>query len=175
MPGKYQVILTANGKSYPQELSVKMDPRVKVSPSDLQQQFDVARELYAMRGTLVPVGNRFDDINEQLSKLKEKAAKGSSLVETLNAFEHSLKDFGPPRPRPGQPPTLFVLESTESLFNQVQRADAAPTVAVKAAVTELKKSLQPTLDRWRKLLQQDLPALNQRLQREGLGGIKVSE
>ena len=39
LPGRYTVKLTVNGKSYEQPLVVKMDPRVKTSPVDLQKMF----------------------------------------------------------------------------------------------------------------------------------------
>src|SRR5262249_31158142 len=38
MPGQYTVVLTANGKSYSQPLTVQMDPRVKTSNADLEKQ-----------------------------------------------------------------------------------------------------------------------------------------
>ena len=39
LAGRYTVKLTVNGKSYEQPLVVKMDPRVKTSPADLQKMF----------------------------------------------------------------------------------------------------------------------------------------
>src|SRR5690242_332578 len=41
LPGDYTVKLTANGRSYTQPLVVKMDPRVKTSPGDLRNQFEM--------------------------------------------------------------------------------------------------------------------------------------
>jgi photosystem II stability/assembly factor-like uncharacterized protein len=45
MPGEYQVRLTVDGKSLMQPLAVRMDPRVKTPPADLQQQFDLSMRL----------------------------------------------------------------------------------------------------------------------------------
>ena len=42
IPGQYTVRLTASGKSYTQPLTITMDPRVKTSAGDLQQQFALA-------------------------------------------------------------------------------------------------------------------------------------
>ena len=47
LPGIYTVRLTAGGKTLTQTLTVKMDPRVQASASDLQRQFDLSRELGA--------------------------------------------------------------------------------------------------------------------------------
>jgi photosystem II stability/assembly factor-like uncharacterized protein len=162
-PGNYTVVLTVDGKSFTQPLTVQMDPRVKTSVADLQEQFDLSWQLYQLRLTLAPIGKKFDDINEQLTKLKTRAAERPDVMEKLEAFVQILTQFGPPHPRPGAPPSLFVLESTERLFNEIQGVDAAPTAAVKAAVADLKTKVGPVMEAWRKLLDSDLPALNQQL------------
>ncbi|MGB9122533.1 MAG: glycoside hydrolase, partial [Candidatus Angelobacter sp.] len=46
LPGQYTVVLTANGKSYSQPLTIKMDPRVKTPLAGLQQQFKLSTDLY---------------------------------------------------------------------------------------------------------------------------------
>ena len=163
MPGNYKVVLTVDGKSFTQPLTVQMDPRVKTPAADLQAQFDLSWQLYQLRLTLAPIGKRFDNINEQLTKLKAQAAERPEVTEKLEAFAQSLTQFGPPNPRPGAPPSLFVLQSTESLFNEVQGVDAAPTAAVHAAVADLQTRVGPVMEAWRKLLESDLPALNQQL------------
>ena len=90
------------------------------------------------------------------------------MTEKLEAFVQTLAQFGPPHARPGAPPSLFVLESVERLFNEIQGADAAPTAAVKAAVADVREKVGPLMQAWRKLLDSDLPALNQQLKQAGL-------
>ena len=46
MPGSYTVKLTANGQSYTQPLTVRMDPRVRTSLAGLTQQFTLSKQLY---------------------------------------------------------------------------------------------------------------------------------
>src|SRR5262249_302586 len=79
----------------------------------------------------------------------------------------TLMKFGPPHPRPGAPPSFFVLDSTTHLFDDIQGADAAPTPATKAAAADLETKVGPIMDAWRKLLESDLPALNQQLKQAG--------
>src|ERR1019366_7511258 len=45
-PGRYTVKLTANGQSYTQPLTLKLDPRVKTPALTLQQQSTLSRRLY---------------------------------------------------------------------------------------------------------------------------------
>ena len=51
--------------------------------------------------------------------------------------------------------------------------DAAPTAATKAAVADLETKVGPVMDAWRKLLESDLPALNQQLKQAGFPEIKT--
>ena len=150
-----------------------MDPRVKASGADLQEQFDLSWKLYQLRLKLAPIGKKFDGIAEQLTKLRAKAAERSDVTQKLEAFARTLMKFGPPHPRPGAPPSLFVLESTTRLFNDIQGADAAPTAAVKAAIADLETKVVPMMELWHKLLESDLPALNQQLKQAGFPEIKT--
>lgn len=172
-PGDYTVTLTVNGRTFSQPLSVVMDPRIRTSTADLQQQFDLSWKLYQLRLKLAPIGKKFGDVAEQLTKLKAKAAERPDITQKLEAFAQALMKFGPPHPRPGAPPSLFVLESTTRLFNDIQGADAVPTAAVNAAATDLETKVGPMMDAWKKLLESDLPALNQQLKQAGFPEIKT--
>jgi photosystem II stability/assembly factor-like uncharacterized protein len=172
-PGEYTVALTVNGKTFSQPLSVTMDPRVKVSAADLQEQFDLSWKLYQLRLKLAPIGEKFDEIADQLTKLKARAAERPDVTQKLEAFGQTLMKFGPPHPRPGASPSFFVLDSTTHLFDDVQSADAAPTAALKAAATDLETKLGPIMDAWRNLLESDLPALNQQLKQAGFPEFKT--
>jgi len=150
-----------------------MDPRVKASGADLQEQFDLSWQLYQLRLKLAPIGKKFDDIAEQLTKFRAKAAERPDVTQKLEAFAQTLTKFGPPHPRPGAPPSLFVLESTTRMFNDIQGADAAPTAAIKDAIADLQIKVGPMMDGWHKLLESDLPALNQQLKQAGFPEIKT--
>jgi hypothetical protein len=173
VPGDYTVTLTVDDKTFTQPLTVEMDPRVKASTADLQEQFDLSWRLYQLRLKLAPMGEKFDGIAEQLTKLKARAAERPDLTQKLEAFVQTLIKFGPPHPRPGAPPSLFVLDSTTQLFNEIEVADAAPTAATKAAVAALETKVGPMMDAWQKLLESDLPALNQQLKQAGFQEIKT--
>ena len=172
-PGDYTLTLTVHGETFSKPLTVAMDPRVKASGGDLQEQFDLSWKLYQLRLKLAPIGKKFDDIAEQLTKLRAKAAERSDITKELEAFAQTFMKFGPPHPRPGAPPSLFILESTTRLFNEIEGADAAPTAAVKAAVADLDTKVGSMMDAWHKLLESDLPALNQQLKQAGFPEIKT--
>ncbi|MBO0696462.1 MAG: glycoside hydrolase, partial [Verrucomicrobia bacterium] len=92
-PGDYTVSLTVDGKTFSQPLTVAMDPRVKVSTADLQEQFDLSWKLYQLRLKLAPIGKKFEDIADQLTKLKAKAAERPDITQKLEAFAQTLVKF----------------------------------------------------------------------------------
>ena len=173
MPGDYTVTLTVNGKSLAQPLTVKMDPRVRTSAGDLQAQFDLSQQLYHLRQTLAPVRESFGEISDQFLKLKARAAEHAAVTGALESFAQKLKPFGPPNPRPNAPPSFFILDSAEDLFDQIQGTDAAPAPAISGAVVDLQKKSGPIAAAWQNLLDHDLPALNQALKAAGFPEIKA--
>ncbi len=172
VPGNYTAVLTVAGKSFSQPITVQIDPRVKASAADLQEQFDLSWQLYQLRLQLAPIGKKFSDIADQLTKLKARAAERPDVTEKLERFGQILAKFGPPHPRPGAPPSFFVLESATRLFDETQGADAAPTAAVKAAAADVQNKVAAAMQRWKKLLEVDLPSLNQQLKSAGFTELK---
>ena len=172
VPGDYTVTLTVNGKTFSQPLTVTMDSRVKASAAELQEQFDLSWKLYQLRLRLAPISKKFDNITNGLTKLRAKAAERPDITQKLDGFAQTLTKFGPPNPRPGASPSLFVLDATRRLFSEVGSSDAAPTAVVKATVTDLDTKIVETMDAWKQLLESDLPALNQQLKQAGFPEIK---
>jgi photosystem II stability/assembly factor-like uncharacterized protein len=173
LPGNYQVVLTANGKSYSQALTVKMDPRVRATAQALNEQFDLSRKLYELRPTLEPIGKAFEDLATVVTQAKGRAAN-TPAKELLDAFAKKLEEFAPPNARPGAPLSFHLLESVERLFGILDGVDAAPTTAVTTAVAEVLRIAPSVTEKWRALVSQDLPALNQELERAGLGKIELA-
>jgi photosystem II stability/assembly factor-like uncharacterized protein len=167
VPGEYTVVLTADGKSYSQPLTVKMDPRVKMSQAELEQQLTLSQQLCEVRAGLEPIGKIFDSLVEQLTKLREQSLP-KNVEEKLNALNTKFKELGPPNPRPGANPSLRALDSAKDLFEQIQGVDAAPTDRVKTAVNDVRAQAAELTKRWKEIVAQEVPALDQELQAAGL-------
>src|SRR6266851_3945765 len=73
MPGKYTVRLTANGKSSTQPLMIQMDPRLKVSASDLAEQFKLSKQVYDELLSLAAISESIRSIRGQLTELRARA------------------------------------------------------------------------------------------------------
>jgi photosystem II stability/assembly factor-like uncharacterized protein len=176
LPGKYTVVLTVNGKSYSQPLTLEIDPRVKTPAEGLQQQFKLSSDLYAALLTLSPAVEQAGDLRKQLKELQSKA-NGDALT-AVKAFDQKLQALaGGVARRPGagaEPPTLGGLRTRYlALFGVLQEADVMPSTQASEAVAELEKQLPPVMARWKELQSQDLPALNKRLKSANLPEIKL--
>jgi hypothetical protein len=173
MPGEYTVVLTANGTSYTQPLTIKMDPRVKATPADLAQQFDLSKKLYDARITLHPIGKSYDALNGEVAKAKERSAD-KPVAQQLDAFAKTLADLALPPARPGAPLSFSALAKVESLFGQLQDVDAAPRPSVKAAVADVLREAEIAKQRWGAIMSDELPALNRRLEAAGVEKIVLN-
>jgi photosystem II stability/assembly factor-like uncharacterized protein len=176
LPGQYTVVLTANGKSYSQPLTIKLDPRVKTPLAGLQQQFKLSNDLYTQLLTLSPAAEEAGALRKQLKDLQPRAT-GESLA-AIKAFDQKLQTLaGGATRRPGagaEPPTLGGLKTKFlTLFGVFQEADVAPSSQAAAAVAELQKQLPPLIDRWNAVKAQDLPALNKQLKDSNLPELKL--
>src|SRR5437870_148466 len=174
MPGEYTVVLTAGSKSYTQPLTVKMDPRVKMSQAELEQQLTFSQQLCDVRAGLEPIGKIFDSLVEQLTKLRNQSLP-KNVEEKMNALNSTLKELGPPNPRPGQTPSLHALDSAKDLFQTIQGVDAAPTDRVKAAVNDVRAQAYVLTKRWKEIEMQEVAALDRELQAAGLARLNLAK
>lgn len=172
VPGEYSVVLTAGGRSYTQQLTVKMDPRVKMSDEELQEQLTLSQRLSELRASIEPIGKVFDSLVEQLTKLRGQSLP-NNVEDKLNGLNAILKELGPPNARPGAPPSLHALDSAKDLFGQIEGVDAPPTDRIKAAVNEVREQVAVLTKRWAEITAQDVPALNNELQASGLPSLRL--
>jgi hypothetical protein len=176
MPGLYTVVLTANGKTYSQPLTIKMDPRVKTPLAGLQQQFKLSNELYTQLLTLSPSVEQLAAVHKQLQEIQPKAT-GNALA-AINALDQKVQALaGGVARRPGagtEPPTLGGLRTRFlALLNVLQEADVTPSTQAAAAAADLKKEAPALMERWNAIKSQDIPAMNQQLKGAGLTELKV--
>jgi len=176
MPGQYTVVLTVNGKSYSQPLTVQMDPRVKTPATGLAQQFKLSQQLYNDLLTVVPASDQASAALKQLKDL-QKQAQGDVLVavNTLNEKLQTLSGGRARRPGPGtETPSLGGTRTRLlALFGVFQEVDETPTTQAVAGVIELERELPPLMQQWQAIKTKDIPALNAQLKNANLPEIKL--
>jgi hypothetical protein len=180
LPGDYTVKLTVAGQSSSRPLTIKMDPRVKVSPEDLRSQFqtemkiadDMHRDFEAL-----------DQVKAFRGKLQEAeksaGAKSPALLKSIDekaaAIEGTPGGYGAQYLSTPEARGLARLNSgLGTLLAIVQSADAAPTTQAITMLSELEKALDEQLTKWKELQAQDLPTLNKALKQAKLAPITIS-
>ncbi len=169
VPGEYTAKLTVNGHTSTAPLTIKIDPRVRATQSDLEQQFNLetrlASELTASTEALAQAHSLLD----QLRKIGTQAT--GTLAESIKALDQKvgtiMRESTPAGSSPK--PTLAGENSAiGTLYGSVGQADAAPTAAQINAATDAERDLSAVMKRWKEVKKSDLPALNRELKSANL-------
>jgi len=177
LPGSYSAKLTVDGKSYTQQMNLKMDPRIQTPLADLRKQFDM--EIGSVKG----MDRSFDalaqvkSVREQLKELGAKAKRREKMEKALLALDAEAAElkgaaqrsfFGVP-PSGKQPENFTTLNQHFSTTLAVADSeDAAPTSQAIAAYQELERNATALHNRWSEIREHEIPALNKELKKAGL-------
>jgi photosystem II stability/assembly factor-like uncharacterized protein len=176
LPGKYTVVLTVDGKSYTQPLTVQMDPRVKTPPRDLAEQFRLSKQLYDQWLSFNSRAEQAKALRKELADIRS-SAKADDIKAHIDALNQKLDTLVGAESRRPDPASKLTTQSAtaklRTLFSVIQDVDAAPTPQVVAAVVELQTDAQYLMTRWQAIKSQDISALNKELQAAGLAPINV--
>jgi len=97
-----------------------------------------------------------------------------NVEEKLDFLTGKLEELGPPNRRPNAMLSIYALDASKGLFQDIQSVDAPVTSRFKAAVNETAALAKSATDRWKKILSEDVPALNKELEANGLPAIKLA-
>jgi photosystem II stability/assembly factor-like uncharacterized protein len=177
VPGTYEVRLNVDGKTYNQPLTVAMDPRVKITQADLQQQLDFELQIDKL------ITQSFDSHQQAEKFLSEVADRQTALQKNAEAKDalHAVNDFQAKAQKLqgeqqrgfggfGKPKPTFTLLNGEfsGLSETAGQADQAPTAAMHTAYHDYCQDLTKVAQQWSDLMKQELPALNTQLTQEKL-------
>lgn len=183
LPGNYTVQLTVDGKSYTQPLTVKMDPRITTSLSNLQKQFAMERGSTEGMSTSYQLLSQVQSLRAQLKDRAQKAGK-STVSEKIAALDKTLAEmegasqaafFGLP-PNGKQPENLSTLnQHFAGILGVADSADAAPTTQATGVYKELVDALRRLMNRWIDVRDYEVVALNTELSKAGLTPVSVNK
>ena len=178
MPGKYTVVLTANGKSYSQPLMLRMDPRVTTSQKDLAEQFKLSKQVYDKWLALAALAESARPLRGQVTELRTKVPEDmkkrfEEFSEGLGAFASGGGGFQGPGAQSARATVASVTGRLRTLFEQLDEVDLAPTTEQKTATAATVKDAQTLIANWQLFKTQTLPVFNQELQGKGLPVIAV--
>ncbi len=172
VPGRYEVRLTVDGKTYKQPLIVAMDPRVKITQAELMQQLEFEQQIDKLI-------TQTYDMHEQAAKLltevgdRQSALKGNdqakATLDTVNQFQTKAQKLQGEIQRGfggfGKPKPTFTLLNGElsNLAGTAGQADQAPTDAMRVAYRDYCQDLTKVAQQWSELMKVDLTTVNTQL------------
>ncbi len=144
LPENYIVKLTVNGKTYTQNLTVKIDPRVTTPMIGLQQQFALSMQVY--KG-IKQTAAMLEEARNLLEKAK--AANDKNLENDLNQLLNGKGGNA------SVPVSDFALNRLNAAFlsmlDLLQDADVAPSSQAVSAAKDLQTALQNTVKNWEEM------------------------
>jgi len=164
LPGKYTVRLRVDGKSESEQLTVKMDPRVKTSAGSLEGKFAAERRLASLLSESSKAVLEGESIRGQLEKIRGQA----NTPDVIEAFEKKLDAALGASGGPFAPPSSELTPSRlagecGSLYQQIWQADREPTASQKEALATIEREQASVLKKWSDFKAAELPSLNRQL------------
>jgi len=183
LPGAYSVQLTVAGQNYSQPLTVKMDPRIKVSDGELQKQFDAATEVSLRQSEISEAQSAAQQLLSQAQPLHSRAQNNAALLAALEALIQKTEDIAGPPPGPygiipAKPPKeqadlSSLAAKLAQIFSAVNNGDAAPTADAMLAFEAAQADVNSVIAKWKDVLTKDLPSINSHLKRAGVAPIVI--
>jgi hypothetical protein len=180
-PGKYQVKLTAEGKTLTQTFEVKADPRLNATPADYAKQLELGLKI---RDKLSETHNaiiQIRDVRKQIEDLLKRVGAqskpvndaGTALNKKLTTIEEALYQT---KNQSSQDPLNFPIRLNNKLAalgGVVGGAESAPTAQSYAVYDELAAAIDAELAKLSQIMKTEIPAFNQLVRDQNIPAVVV--
>ena len=187
-PGKYTIKIKAGSKEGTQEVVVEDDPRMQMSPADRAARSEAIQQLYVMAKTADKDRKTIEGIKEGLKTAREQWKKDAdkpdapkipaeiqkaaeelqknvdAVAEKYVREQQGLGNAGPPFEWKLEPLPLQV----QSLLRELDGFWEAPGGQQKEKLAELTPLVSEASAKVKKIAEQDLPALNKKMNDAGI-------
>ena len=162
-PGTYQLVLTVDGKSYPQKLHVSGDPRAHISSADFAAQFDLSRRIYDLMNDSAASFDALAPLQVQLSE-RRKSLSANSPRELADSFDAAQKQIEALETGTEQAPGFGTLNRDLGRYLvMVQGGDVAPNESVRGAFRSSCEAYTKDVEAANRLASETLPTLGKLL------------
>src|SRR5258707_1976753 len=173
-PGRYEIVLTVDGKTYRQPLLVTLDPRVHVRPGDLEAQVDFARMIDAWMNSSYHSYNDVRTLRAALANVQKALAANSAAKEASDAAQALDKLLSELQDGTNTAPGFGSVNRDVARFvTMIQSGDIRPAKSIVENAAPSCLALQNDLARWRKINAENLPALNKFLKQNKLSPLGI--
>jgi photosystem II stability/assembly factor-like uncharacterized protein len=184
VPGNYLVRLTVRGKSYTAPLEIQPDPRIKATRQELGKQFDLLMKIRERVTQAHDTINQIRDIRGQITALNKRLegqAQATAVAEAGRELDKKMTEVEEVLIQTKAKSNQDVLNYPIRLNNYlvalggvVASADGVPTQASYDVYDMLSKQLDEQLAKWKTILNTDVPAYNQVVQKQSVPAIILS-
>jgi photosystem II stability/assembly factor-like uncharacterized protein len=167
-PGEYEIVLTVDGETYRQPLTVKLDPRIRVAPAELAAQLELAGEISELMRVSY---DSYEAVTPLRAALAERAkslsgdTRARDAVEAAAALDKELESVADGADE--APGFGFVNRDLSRYMSMVESGDARPAETAHVLVRQSCESLRASLARLRTANAVAVPALNVLLRKYG--------
>ncbi len=174
VPGTYEVILTVDGKTYRQLLTVTLDPRVHVSQADLAAQLDVARMIDAWMDSSYHSYNEAGVLRAALLADQKSLTASPQTKELSDALQRLDKELGEIQDGTNTAPGFGAVNRDVARFvTMIQSGDIRPARSIIENATPSCVALKNDLVRWRRINSETVRSLNQLLKQNKLAALSI--
>ncbi|HEY3738880.1 MAG TPA: hypothetical protein VGL53_03500, partial [Bryobacteraceae bacterium] len=155
---------------YTSTLEIKPDPRLHVSPADLEKQFTLETQITEKLNTLHTTVNHIRYLRSQLNSLNHRlgesdqfkpiTAAAAGLLEKIDAIERQLMQTKMKSTEGNLAFPSMIDEQLIYLGASLDATDSAPTAGQNQVFEMLSRRLQEQMREWDGVLSKDLSGLN---------------
>ncbi|MBV8207676.1 MAG: hypothetical protein JO041_12850, partial [Acidobacteria bacterium] len=173
LPGEYKVRFTVKGRKMEEPVTVRLDPTVKVTMAELQQQYDVGIKLRDMVSTvnlamrsLDSLGQQFHTLQSTVHSLTPDAPPALHETITTDLKQLDVLELKLVRNENAPPYSLGprLSESLQELSSSIDRTNSAPTRAQMELFQEFQGEFQQRIAEVRQWNNETVAKLNGMLQ-----------
>ena len=183
MPGRYQVRLTADGKTHTETFELRKDPRLATTDPDFAKQLDlqlkIRDKLTESHNAIISIREARKQIDDLLKRVqgqpnfKAISDAAKSLNQKMTAVEEALYQT---KNQSSQDPLNYPIRLNNKLAalgGVVASADAAPTEQSYAVYEDLTGKINAQLQNLEAVMKSDLPAFNGLVREQNIPAVIV--
>jgi photosystem II stability/assembly factor-like uncharacterized protein len=163
-PGRYTVVLAANGHEQRAPLDVVADPRVPLDAATVARATALSTQVTAAMAKEVVANAELQAVRKQLAAVD---AKDATVAAAVQAFTSKLSPLAEGEGTAAPLNLSAIGGELTSLQSDLEGSDAAPTAPQRAVYADDADRLDRALAQWSQRKTQDLPVLNAALHAAG--------
>ena len=173
-PGAYELVLTVDGETFRQPLTVTLDPRVQTSAQDLAAQLELASAIGEMMRTSFDAYNYVTTTRAALADRLKSLSTNPNAKDAADAAAALDKELAAIADGDEPEGFGFVNRDFSRYMTMVESGDARPAEPARGRVKDACEALRADLTRWRNANASTIPALNALLGKYGLAPLPVT-